>query len=346
MLTLLRLQQFLVSQELNAEVANYLSSVFDECGGEGVVNAAKPFLPEGALHALRLLAAQDQKCSATAPTHEPSVRSAKLSSTGEGADADPEPDVAATKVSRLSKMERRHAKAKAKSKNKSEKRESQESLVNARHLEDVAAFGTAETEDGLDAFDSFAVCWGRIGRHRLKNAEASRDITLPCVHLGIVTDQGQKDLVCGSSLKIMRGRRYGLIGRNGCGKTTLLRRIARRQLPGPPALRYGYVAQELVGSDETVLETACMGDAEYKALVHERNRLEKCLEARSSDPELAETFLEVVQRLDEIEQSFGHSGLEGHARLVLLGLQFTAEMLDLPTRALSGGGKKEETLQL
>jgi len=45
----------------------------------------------------------------------------------------------------------------------------------------------------------------------------------------------------------------------------------------------------------------------------------------------------VTQRLDEVEEFFGKEGLRGHARSVLLGLQFTPEMLDMPTRALSGG---------
>jgi ATPase subunit of ABC transporter with duplicated ATPase domains len=46
-----------------------------------------------------------------------------------------------------------------------------------------------------------------------------------------------------------------------------------------------------------------------------------------------------MQRLDEVEESFGNGGLTGYAREILLGLQFTPEQLELPTRALSGGWK-------
>lgn len=249
---------------------------------------------------------------------------------------------------KASKMERRHAKAKAKAASKRSAGKARVSVSEERHqqhgsrdLKGVAAFGLAETEDGLDAFDSFAVCWGSTGRERLKHAEASRDINLPCVYIGIVTELGQKDLISCASLQIMRGHKYGLVGRNGSGKTTLMRRIARRQLPGLPDLRYGYVAQELVGTEDSVLDVACTSDVDYQRLQRELAWIEQALSARDTDAaklaELTEDFASVTQRLDEIEGSFGKDGLKGHARDVLLGLQFTPEMLEMPTRALSGG---------
>mmetsp|Transcript_81164 Transcript_81164/g.173685 ORF Transcript_81164/g.173685 Transcript_81164/m.173685 type:complete len:714 (+) Transcript_81164:95-2236(+) len=244
-----------------------------------------------------------------------------------------------------SKMERRQTKAKAKAKAKgrgaSGKADVYPSASELRTLQDVAAFGLAETEEGLDAFDSFAICWGKTGKYKIKQCERSKDIILPTVYIGIVTDLGQKDLITCASMNVMRGHRYGLIGRNGSGKTTLLRRIARRQLPGLPNLRYGYVAQELVGTDSTVLDVACSGDAEYQDLLKARGQLEAALVAGAQDDnvlaKLTESFATVTQRLDEVEEFFGKGGLQGHARSVLLGLQFTDEMLDLPTRALSGG---------
>jgi ATPase subunit of ABC transporter with duplicated ATPase domains len=148
---------------------------------------------------------------------------------------------------------------------------------------------------------------------------------------------GQKDLIWGASLQIMRGHKYGLIGRNGCGKTTLLRRLARKQLPGLPPLRYGYVAQELVGTTDSVLDVACRGDTEFQDLLAERAHIEKSLMSGIESAELTEDFAAVLQRLDELEESFGQHGLRGHARSILLGLQFTEEMLEMPTKALSGG---------
>ena len=49
-----------------------------------------------------------------------------------------------------------------------------------------------------------------------------------------------------TTLRLMQGRRYGLIGRNGVGKSTLLRRIGTGTLPGfPPHIRVSQVFQDL-----------------------------------------------------------------------------------------------------
>ena len=45
-----------------------------------------------------------------------------------------------------------------------------------------------------------------------------------------------KALLESTVLTISQGRRYGLVGPNGKGKSTLLRMIARRQVPVPESL--------------------------------------------------------------------------------------------------------------
>jgi ATP-binding cassette subfamily F protein 2 len=42
-----------------------------------------------------------------------------------------------------------------------------------------------------------------------------------------------KELVKDTSLELNHGRRYGLIGANGSGKTTMLRVLGERQVPVP-----------------------------------------------------------------------------------------------------------------
>ena len=49
----------------------------------------------------------------------------------------------------------------------------------------------------------------------------------------------------GASLTLAHGRRYGIIGRNGVGKSTLLRHIAMREVPIPAHITILFVEQEV-----------------------------------------------------------------------------------------------------
>lgn len=48
--------------------------------------------------------------------------------------------------------------------------------------------------------------------------------------------------------------RYGLAGPNGKGKSTLLRLLAKRQIPVPEAIDVMLVEQEVTADDRTALE--------------------------------------------------------------------------------------------
>ena len=77
----------------------------------------------------------------------------------------------------------------------------------------------------------------------------------------------------------MRGRRYGLIGRNGKGKSTLLRGLASRQVGGiPDGLTVHYVSQEVHLSEEAMGLTAVAlvidADVERRLLMAEAAALQ------------------------------------------------------------------------
>ena len=50
----------------------------------------------------------------------------------------------------------------------------------------------------------------------------------------LLKESGEDTRGGGHTLKLIRGRRYGFLGDNGCGKTTLLRRFAAGTMPGFP----------------------------------------------------------------------------------------------------------------
>lgn len=57
----------------------------------------------------------------------------------------------------------------------------------------------------------------------------SKDIHLTNIDVSFASNR----ILSGATLTMAHGRRYGLIGRNGVGKSTLLRHIALREVPVP-----------------------------------------------------------------------------------------------------------------
>ncbi|KAI9916098.1 hypothetical protein PsorP6_007310 [Peronosclerospora sorghi] len=70
---------------------------------------------------------------------------------------------------------------------------------------------------------------------------------------------GGKILLRNARLRLTRGHRYGLIGKNGVGKTTLMRNLASGAIEGlPPTLRAVYVQHEhIVESHGSLFESMC-----------------------------------------------------------------------------------------
>ena len=85
----------------------------------------------------------------------------------------------------------------------------------------------------------------------------SKDIHLPSIDVSFGSNRilyAQRYLLemigltisrAGASLTLAHGRRYGLIGRNGVGKSTLLRHIAMREVPIPAHITILFVEQEV-----------------------------------------------------------------------------------------------------
>lgn len=70
------------------------------------------------------------------------------------------------------------------------------------------------------------------------------------------------ELLSDAHLQLRRGVRYGLCGRNGVGKSSLLRVIAEGRLVGFPydVISVHYVQQEADGDERTVLQTLLDAD--------------------------------------------------------------------------------------
>jgi len=131
-----------------------------------------------------------------------------------------------------------------------------------------------------------------------------------------------------TKLELNSGRRYGLIGANGCGKSTLFAAIAEREIPIPEQIDIFYVSREMPASNKTALEAV-------KEVDSERIRLEKLADelATAEDDESQEYLMEVYERLDEL----GADTAEAKAANILNGLGFTTTMMNKQCKDFSGG---------
>ena len=106
-----------------------------------------------------------------------------------------------------------------------------------------------------------------IGQVRMKaqETEASGHLVIKASHLGFA--YGDKCLIKDFSTQIMRGDKIGVIGPNGCGKTTLLRILLGQLEPQKGKVRLGtnleiaYYDQlrQQLDEEKTVIESVCPG---------------------------------------------------------------------------------------
>ncbi|KAI9090078.1 P-loop containing nucleoside triphosphate hydrolase protein [Phlyctochytrium arcticum] len=146
-----------------------------------------------------------------------------------------------------------------------------------------------------------------------------------------------KKILQNATLTLAYGRRYGLVGKNGIGKSTLLRAIAHEELRLPSHIRVLHVEQEIAGDDTPALQSVLLADTERTALLEEEKQLNASFSKLSITPELAEKnqarLKFVYQRLEEIDADTA----ESKASSILNGLGFTPEQQKAATRTFSGG---------
>ena len=162
-----------------------------------------------------------------------------------------------------------------------------------------------------------------------------KDVIVPNVSIYV---GGGRCLFDSTTLKIVNGRKYGLIGRNGVGKTTLLKHISRGQIEHfPPHLSVVHVEQEVTGSEEKVVDVVLKADSEREALLGK----EKALLGRMDKGEaVAAEMTEVYEALAAI----GSDRAESRARAILTGLGFSEERQVATTKSLSGGWRMRVAL--
>ena len=161
---------------------------------------------------------------------------------------------------------------------------------------------------------------------------------------------GQHLLFIEASAALMKGEKVGLVGPNGAGKTTLFRMITGEERPDEGqvsvdrGVTIGYFSQDVgeMSGRSTVFE-AMDGAGPVSVVAAELAQLEHAM----ADPDQADAMDGVIERYGEAQHRFEELGgyaLEGRAREVLAGLNFSQDMMDGDVGALSGGWKMRVAL--
>jgi ATP-binding cassette subfamily F protein 3 len=195
--------------------------------------------------------------------------------------------------------------------------------------------------------------------------DKKRDVQVRQVTLSL--DNGTVLLENGE-LKFAYQRRYGLIGENGIGKSSLLRAIANGQVESfPRHLRVLHVRQEVpshITHDMIVVDAVLQADIERMELIEAEKAIIAKLEKEELDlgeglslDERRKKLLATkddmneltkdLKRLDEIYarlQILGSDNAEAKAAMILTGLQFSPEMQQARISSLSGGWRMRVAL--
>ena len=143
--------------------------------------------------------------------------------------------------------------------------------------------------------------------------------------------RGTKVLIEGASATILQGQKVGIIGRNGCGKSTLFAAIQGELAPDlgsigiPKNLKIATVAQKTPALSIAALDYVMQGDKTISALLARR----------------AEAYAHNLgEKIALIEDELGMAGywtLKARAGSLLFGLGFGPDELEKPIKEFSGG---------
>ncbi|MCL1078378.1 ABC transporter ATP-binding protein [Parashewanella spongiae] len=143
--------------------------------------------------------------------------------------------------------------------------------------------------------------------------------------------RGSKTLLNDTSLTVYPGHKVGLVGANGCGKSSLLALIQGKlsldkgEFSIPSGWQLSSVAQETPALDISALEYVLDGDVEFR-------QLEKALHQAQVDDD-GHKIADIHGKLDAI----GGYSIRARAGTLLAGLGFNQDKQADPVKSFSGG---------
>lgn len=228
----------------------------------------------------------------------------------------------------------------------------QKAVTSQVHYEASRLLNVSEEED----YDKFFLAVNPLELG--ESGGRSKDIKIENFDLHV--GAGQR-ILSNTTLTLSYGRRYGVVGQNGIGKSTLLKALSRRELPVPKHITILYVEQEVTGDEKTALQTVLDADVWRKSLLADQDKVTQRIseisaeminleEQEDSKPlitqldeerdELELKLSEIYDKLQDIEADKA----ESRAATILSGLGFSVEAQRQPTNSFSGGWRMRLSL--
>jgi len=180
---------------------------------------------------------------------------------------------------------------------------------------------------------------GRVATGLLASEPRARDIKISAFSLAL----HGKNLVEDTVIELNMGARYGLLGRNGCGKSTFLKCLAAREIPIPKHFEVYLLCHEAPPEDVSALDYVINSAKEEVA------RLDAMIEHLlvEEGPE-APQLMDLYEKQDELDPAT----FETRASTILVGLGFKASGADSDggstihklTKDMSGGWRMRVAL--
>eukprot|EP00471_Norrisiella_sphaerica_P012208 CAMPEP_0184494716 /NCGR_PEP_ID=MMETSP0113_2-20130426/29413_1 /TAXON_ID=91329 /ORGANISM="Norrisiella sphaerica, Strain BC52" /LENGTH=596 /DNA_ID=CAMNT_0026880581 /DNA_START=106 /DNA_END=1896 /DNA_ORIENTATION=+ len=143
------------------------------------------------------------------------------------------------------------------------------------------------------------------------------------------------ELIMDTDLELTIGRRYGLLGVNGSGKSEFLKCIANREVPIPDWVDLFLLSEEQKPSEFTAMEIV------ISKAKKEVERLEKLAEdVLEEDGADSPTLQDIYDRIESLDPST----FNARAGRILKGLGFGEAMMKKSTKDMSGGWRMRVSL--
>ena len=165
----------------------------------------------------------------------------------------------------------------------------------------------------------------------VKSVSYDSDISIKNLSLSV----SNKVLLENCDVIISLGENYGIVGHNGCGKSTFLKLISSG-LKVCEKKKIYMVEQESEESDNTVLEDLLLSNNDLQIFRKKDTELQQLLQTEE-DLEKLKNYDQELKDLYEWSKSTEIENIEAEASKILFGLGFTYDMQGRKTNTYSGG---------